>query len=94
MNKEEFIKLDKTEDIDFLKIAWKMTIPELTELLELYELELKKDNNSKKISSIYTRVLYQHSIRIDKFRIKLIKDIIKEKNKGIHPPDFVMNENE
>lgn len=94
MNKEEFIKLDKMEDIDFLKIAWKMTIPELTELLELYELELKKDNNSKKISSIYTRVLYQHSIRIDKFRIKLIKDIIKEKNKGIHPPDFVMNENE
>jgi hypothetical protein len=85
---DNFIKLNKMDDIEFVKNAWKMSISELKELLQFLENKYKNEKQLYSIAKGQTKSLYKHGILFYKSRIKFIHEIIDNKEKGIPIPDF------
>ena len=90
MDNTKFIQLNKEGDVDFLKSAWNMEIPELQELLKFLEDKLERDKSLVKVVKGQTKALYKNGVLFYKSRIKFVKDVIHDKKMNYPIPDFAI----
>ena len=92
MKNDKFIEMNKMNDVEFLKIAWNMEIPELKELLQFLEDKHERDTSLYKAVKGQVKALYKNGMNFYKSRIEFVYDIINDKNAGESIPDWAIAE--